>query len=107
MRTTKEVFVKILGSAIIIAIFAILAICAKEYTGTQPQVITIRILTDEDIVKYKLNLHTIANEQCNSDWNKISYSSNDYYANIVCGDKTEIDLDFESVMLYIPVDKKK
>ena len=107
MRTTKEVFVKILGSAIIIAIFATIIIYIRESEVAKPITITIRILEDEDMIKYKSNLYLIADEKCNEDWQQLGYRSKDYSANIICKDKTEIDLDFQAVMSYMPVNKKK
>lgn len=75
-------------------------ILQEKFSQSSGQTITIILLEKEDILKYKTNLDLIADEKCNRNWQQLSYSSNDYSANIICRDKTEFDLDFKTVMSY-------
>lgn len=101
----------ILDNKIIMALFIIsclaLGWCLQIILFQNPgQTITIMCLEDKDMIKYKTNLNSIADEKCNGDWKQLSYSSKDYSANIICRDKTEFDLDFKTVMSYAENKKK-
>lgn len=79
---------------------------SKKFSQSSGQTITIMLLEDKDMIKYKSNLNSIADEKCNGDWKQLSHSSKDYSANIICRDKTEFDLDFKTVMSYAENKKK-
>ena len=99
----------ILDNKIIMALFIISclaigwslqSILSEKFSRSSGQTITIILLEKEDILEYKTNLDLIADEKCNKNWQQLSYSSNDYSANIICRDKTEFNLDLKTVMSY-------